>query len=218
MVIYKLTNKVNGKSYVGQTTRDLKTRIAEHSRKHRTVIEKAIKKYGIGSFSIETIDSADTISELNKKEVYWIEQVGCVVPDGYNQCNGGDNTMGFNHREESKEKMSASHKELDKTAEKNPFFGKNHTEEQRRKWSEDRKNDPRYQENMRKARIASVKSTQVKVVNLDTKEVFDSIRQAADQYKLKSTHISRVCRGGRKTTGGFRWMYHDEYKKIPCQE
>lgn len=218
MVIYKLTNKTNGKVYVGQTTRDLKTRMAEHSRKKQTIVGKAIHKYGIENFIVEEIDNGETVDELNTKEIDWISKFNCIAPNGYNQCIGGDNTEGFNHRESSKKKMSESHKALDKHGANNPFFGVNHTDEQRKKWSEDRKNDPRYKENMKKAQLASLKSLRVKVVNLDTKEVFESIKQAADKYDLKATHITRVCRGRRKTTGGFRWMYYDEYKKIPCQE
>ena len=43
--------------------------------------------------------------------------------------------------------------------------------------------------------------------NVDTGEVFDSVKKAAEKYGLKDTHISRVCKGKRKTTGGFKWEY-----------
>lgn len=218
VVIYKITNKTNGKVYVGQTTRDLETRIAEHSRKQRTVIEKAINKYGIDNFTVEQIDDGSNVEELNQKEIEWISKLNCTIPYGYNQCNGGDNTEGFNHRESSKKKMSKAHISLNKVGERNPFFGANHTDEQREKWSKDRKADPRYQENMRKAHLASLKSIKVKVINLDTEEVFESVKEASERYNLKPTHISRVCRGKRNKTGGFRWKYYDEYMKIPCQD
>ena len=47
MIIYKITNNINNKIYIGQTTRTLEERIAEHKRKRNPLISKAIKKYGI---------------------------------------------------------------------------------------------------------------------------------------------------------------------------
>lgn len=60
-------------------------------------------------------------------------------------------------------------------------------------------------------------SKTVKVVNLDTKEVFNSVNEAAKKYNIIPTHISRVCRGKRKHTGGYRWQYYSEYMTIPCE-
>lgn len=86
----------------------------------------------------------------------------------------------------------------------NPFYGKKHTDETRQKmkeaWTEERKEQLRL---MAKTR----KQYTVKVRNVDTGEVFDSVKKAAEKYGLKDTHISRVCKGKRKTTGGFKWEY-----------
>lgn len=49
-----------------------------------------------------------------------------------------------------------------------------------------------------------------KVINLDTGEIFESVKAAAEQYGLKDTHITRVCKGKRKSTGGFRWSHYNE--------
>ena len=43
----------------------------------------------------------------------------------------------------------------------------------------------------------------VKVLNVETGEVFNSVKAAAEKYGLKDTHITRVCKGKRKRTGGF---------------
>lgn len=212
MLVYKITNKTNSKIYIGQTSRDLKTRLSEHSRRTRTIMGKAIKKYGIDNFEVEQIDDAETMEELNNKEIYWIEHYNCLTPNGYNQCIGGDNTKGFNHRESSKLKMSKSHIALNKVGANNPFYGKTHTPEQIKKWKQDRKGV-----DLTKASEASILSRQVKVINLDTMEVFDSATIAAKKYDLKATHITRVCRKRRKQTGGFRWIYYDEHMTIPCQ-
>ena len=105
MLIYRITNNINHKVYIGQTCRTLDERTAEHIRHSTTAIDKAIRKYGIDTFTVEQIDTASNIDELNQKEIYWIAKYNCMVPNGYNQCVGGDNTFGYHHKEESKQKM-----------------------------------------------------------------------------------------------------------------
>ena len=88
--IYLITNRINGKQYVGQTSRSLKRRFYEHSR-HKSAIGKAIKKYGRENFTIETIDVCETFEMANEREQYWIAFYGCVAPNGYNLTEGGKN-------------------------------------------------------------------------------------------------------------------------------
>lgn len=201
MIIYKITNNINGKVYVGQTVRTLEERRAEHKRHAKIVVGKAIRKYGIENFTFVVVEEASSIEELNELEIKWIAHYNCIIPNGYNQCYGGENTVGFNHRNESKKKMSEK-KTQQYQGDGNPFFGKTHSDEQKAKWSKERKG-----RDLSKATQASLESVRRKVVNLDTGELFDSVREAASNYNLKETHVSRVCRGGRKTTGGFRWQY-----------
>lgn len=203
MIIYTFKNKLNDKVYVGQTCRTFKERMGEHLRHKNTVLGKALAKYGIDNFEYKIIDEAKTIEELNEKEIFWIEKLNSITPYGYNLCKGGNNTLGYNHTEESKEKMRLSKKDTFKGKD-NPFFGKKHTHETRKKmrnaWTEERKEQLRLSVKTRKQRT-------VKVRNVDTGEVFESVKKAAEKYNLKDTHISRVCRGKRKTTGGFKWEY-----------
>lgn len=204
MIIYKITNKTNGKIYVGQTVRSLEERISEHKRKKKALISQAIKKYGINNFDVEVIDSAKTIDDLNKKEIQWINHYNSLTPNGYNQCEGGGNTSGYNHKEESKLKMSEAKSGM-YLGENNPFYGKTHSEESKQKMSAARAGRTLTDEWKKKIG----KSCQKKVVNIDTGEVFESVKSAAEKYDLKDTHISRVCKGKGKTTGGFRWKYFE---------
>lgn len=110
MIIYKITNKINGKIYIGQTTLTIKERIASHLKtakieNRRSAIHLAINSYGIGSFHIEQIDSAISIEELNRKEIYWIETLNCLSPNGYNIRMGG--SQGGRCSDELKNKISA---------------------------------------------------------------------------------------------------------------
>lgn len=107
MIIYKITNKINGKVYIGQTIRPLEKRIKQHKKSAGCgALFAAIQKYGFENFSIEQIDSASSIEELNAKEAEWIEKSNSLSPNGYNLSTGGKNKK---WSEESKLRMSASH-------------------------------------------------------------------------------------------------------------
>ena len=88
-IIYLITNKLTNKKYVGQTSRSLLTRWREHCYQHECIIDKAIDKYGENNFTIEVIDTADTLDQLNDKEIYWIKYYNSKLPNGYNVSDGG---------------------------------------------------------------------------------------------------------------------------------
>lgn len=209
MIIYKIENKENGMIYIGQTVRTLRERTLEHARNKETYIDRTMNKYGIEHFDISVIDTAETMDELNEKEIYWIKHYNSMKPNGYNLCYGGNNTKGFHHSEESKAKMSKIQKERgNQVGEKNHFYGKHHSKEQKEKWSKERKGVKMTEEFKHKARYNKVNSK--RVINIETGEIFVTIAEAARIYNIKSEHISRVCRGQRKTTGGYHWKYADE--------
>lgn len=85
LIIYKITNKLNGKSYVGQTTRNVNARIAEHKYK-KSLIGKAILKYGVNNFEIDILDECSSSDELNKREAHWTKTLNTVHPNGYNKA------------------------------------------------------------------------------------------------------------------------------------
>jgi group I intron endonuclease len=87
-------NKINGKVYIGQTIRGLDKRISGHLKeskndKNDRPFLNAIKKYGIDNFEWEVIDEASSIDELDKKEIYWINEHNSLTPNGYNVLGGG---------------------------------------------------------------------------------------------------------------------------------
>ena len=93
--IYKVTNVINGKAYVGQTIRPLQERFDRHLRDAinnkypENHFHRAIRKYGAENFVIEQIDSASTQNELNEKEIYWISKLNSIDL-GYNTAIGGE--------------------------------------------------------------------------------------------------------------------------------
>lgn len=204
LIIYKATNRLNGKMYIGQTVRPLEVRMAEHARHSNTPFDKAIQKYGIENFDVETIDTANSIEELNQKEIYWIEYYNTYGGNGYNACIGGENTTGFHHSEESKAKMSETKSRM-YIGTNNPFYGKHHSAEIRKRFSECRKG--RKLSDEWKRHVSENSAMKVKVKNVDTGEIFNSIVEACRKYDIEPTHISRVCRGKRKSCGGYHWEY-----------
>lgn len=204
VIIYKATNLLNGKVYIGQTTRTLKERMGEHLRHNESVFDKALAKYGIENFKVEVIDTATTTDELNQKEIYWISYYKSFGENGYNMCEGGGNTTGYHHTQAAKHIMSVAKKQT-YIGKGNPFYGKHHSEESKQKMSESRKGRV-INEEWRK-HLSETSPKKVKVHNIETGEIFNSIKEAAEKYNIIPTHITRVCRGKRKTTGGFHWEY-----------
>ena len=90
--IYKITNKLNNKIYIGQSN-DIERRFKEHQPKgikSRIPLDIAIQKYGIKNFTFEIIEEC-SIKDLNDKEMYWIKKLKSNKKKiGYN-CNPGGN-------------------------------------------------------------------------------------------------------------------------------
>ena len=105
MVIYLITNRINGKKYVGQTVRMLKDRMYQHLNGD-LYIDLAIKKYGIENFTVEILDECKTLDELNEREQYRIAELGTLHPNGYNMTTGGSNAI---PTEAVRQKLSESH-------------------------------------------------------------------------------------------------------------
>ena len=91
--IYKITNKINGKSYIGQTIQNVKERFYQHCATKcsqailNMAIHKAINKYGKSNFTIEVIEEVES-TNLNDRERYWIKYYDSYN-NGYNSTEGG---------------------------------------------------------------------------------------------------------------------------------
>ena len=91
--IYKITNTINGKSYIGQTIQNVKERFYQHcaTKCSKAVLDmaihRAIKKYGKSNFTVEVIEEVDS-TNLNDRERYWIKYYDSYN-NGYNSTKGG---------------------------------------------------------------------------------------------------------------------------------
>lgn len=91
--IYKITNTVNNKVYIGVTTRTIEERFREHKsrieERNNLHLYQAMKKYGSQNFNIELIDTAETTEEMFNKEKEYIKKYDSYY-NGYNLTLGGE--------------------------------------------------------------------------------------------------------------------------------
>lgn len=188
MYIYKITNSINGKIYIGESTKDkLEDRVAEYIkevkwRKNPRPIILAMRKYGFENFTFELLeDNIKTKEELDNLERFYItEKFNSYKRDvGYNVELGGNGTG--KHSEETKKKIGNSQR-----GELNHNFGK----------------------------VGSLNSTSKKVIDLNTNKIYESASLAAKELNLNFSHICACARGARGSTGGHIFRYIDEDNEI----
>ena len=129
MLIYCITFP-NGKQYVGQTKRKFNIRINQHRmdmRRVKSCLYNAFKKYGFNNVEWDILeDNIETKEDLNNKEIFWIEKLKTLAPNGYNIQRGGTYNYNKTRRvvsEEVKLKLSNKMKEHWKTH-KHPHLGR----------------------------------------------------------------------------------------------
>ena len=101
MIVYMITNKVNGKRYIGVTTQELQARFKQHLRNKDMIIGQAVRKHGRENFSIEVIEECENLDSLREREAYFISLYNTLSPNGYNVELGG-----YNPNPATREKIS----------------------------------------------------------------------------------------------------------------
>jgi len=114
-IVYKITNLINGKAYVGITTKTLERRLKIHmtakNEKHLP-FHRALNKYGLEGFSCDILIDDEPWEELCKLEKYYIKHFNCKSPNGYNLTDGGEGFSGFKWTEEQKKNHSMHNPEF----------------------------------------------------------------------------------------------------------
>jgi group I intron endonuclease len=206
-IIYLITNKITGEMYVGQTIQKLHTRWKRHCnlKSQCSKISNAIKKYTPEQFYIDQIDYGTSFIELNMKEVYWIQKLNTLSPNGYNLQIGGKNgspsketkqkigngRRGKKHTEESKSKISKTRKSRTYKI----------TEERKQKMREicyARKGTKRSPESVERMKIAQIKYRKENpIVSAETRKKISIGQQKIAKQKGE---IARLYWTGRKHT------------------
>lgn len=215
--IYKITNKVDRKIYVGQTIQILEDRW----RKHRNVgsncryLKRAFNKYGIDNFEFKLICVCFD-EDLDKYEIQYMEKYNSMVPNGYNLRKGGNSGK---HHEETKRKISESLKaRTDIFRPKTNYrLGKHHSEETKKKISDALKGRTYMIKNKINAKNIIIKEKNIiikekiiiKINQYDLNNIlvnsFNSIIEAANITQISRYSISKVCNNKQKIAGGFIW-------------
>jgi len=136
MIIYQAVCFVNKKIYIGKTINDLESRKNRHysdafNQLSQTHFHRALRKYGKENFEWKVIHKCKTEKELTEMEIHYIKEMD-TLKNGYNLTDGGDGGPSGKYHP----MYGNGYKIMGKN---NPFFGKHHSKEQKKKWSEDRK-------------------------------------------------------------------------------
>lgn len=155
MIVYKATNKINGKCYIGQTRHSLEHRKTIHLRCAKKGVEthfyQAIRKYGEENFEWEIICGANDKKRLNELETFYIQKYDSIK-HGYNMVDGGDNNvMDIESVKTKHDNVMRSIEVRNKISKSMKQYRKEHpfTQEHRRKLSESQKGR-KYDEHRRK--------------------------------------------------------------------
>lgn len=208
--VYCHKNKINGKRYIGITCQPLSYRWRKGLGYKKGAFHNAILKYGWDGFAHEVLLSGLTEDEAKAQEKRLISEYRTNDKRyGYNITNGGDGTCGYVRPEEQRLAMSISRKGRH-AGNKNPMYGKRGDKaphygipmsiDAKRLAGEAirlRHELGSYDQN-KKAVIAANNTGEFR---------FSSIAEAECKTGIAGSHISRVCRGKRKTAGGYTWRY-----------
>lgn len=228
--IYKITNLINGKFYIGQSI-DVVNRIRDHKCPRSLLrgypIYRAFKKYGLENFKFETLEECP-IEKLNDKEIYYIQ----VLKPHYNVNEGGVGNRGHKVSHQLKKRFSLLGKER----------WQNMTDEQRLNFCKNNLTGPRVGHSvpestrlkLRLANIGKKQSAETKqkksisakeacknldmarrkraIIQVDkiTGEAikeYSTIKSAAGNFGVHTSCILGVLKGRRKSSCGYFWRY-----------
>lgn len=212
-IVYKHTNKINNKSYIGITCQTLNNRCRKNGIGYRECIcfYNAIKKYGWDSFEHTILYKNLTKEQAEQKEIELIERYKSNKSQyGYNIQNGG-NAIG-RMAEETKEKISKTLKGIKFSEEhkrkigeaqmgdKNHNFGKNTSNEVKEKIRLG---------NLLHPSSGCFQSRKINQYDLQGNfiKTWNTMGEIKRELGINHSMISECCNGKQKTSGGYKWKY-----------
>lgn len=201
--IYKITNKLNQKMYIGKTDHiNPQKRWSEHksdaknpNRNHRALY-KALNKYGVENFDFEIIEETDNPEE---REVYYIQYYN-TYHNGYNETLGGDGTKYLDLPEQDICKYYLKCCSIPQTA---LFFGHDFLTIKKVLY---KNNIEILSATDATKTIRSKSVAKLDKITEEILEIYSSVREA-ESKNGNSRHITQVCKGKRKSAAGYKWKY-----------
>lgn len=215
--VYKHTNIVNGKTYIGQTCLDVTIRWRNGKGYKTGIFRAAINKYGWDSFEHSIIKDELTKEEASILEKELIKKYKALGLS-YNITDGGEGCAGYKHSEETRIKMSNLYKgrkfpEHLKNQVSKRFKGKPLTEDHKRKISTALVGKQKSSIAKANMKANHVYHDLVPIIKCDLEGneicTYPSIAEAYRDTGVQQTHISRCARGKRPTAGGYKWIYKE---------
>lgn len=192
MYIYKITNLINGKIYIGQTTRQI-----EESKSYYgsgVKVNGEIYQYGKENFSKDILESCISREELDIREEYWISYYNSTNPEiGLNLREGG-NRSGFSKefKENVRKRFSAGN---------HPWLGKKHSKKSIKKMSESKlgKNNPMYNKAKEDSTKEKISKALLGIKRSDTtKEKMSNAAKDRMYTETKCPHCNKIGRYNMK--------------------
>lgn len=230
--IYKCTCLEDEWEYIGQA-KDLLRRKGQHlselrhNRHCNKHLQNTYNKYGEDSIIWSVIEYCP-VEELDEAEKYYIAKYE-THQYGYNQTDGGYTIRGYKqppnvrakhaeiirqywtpeHREEQRQRMLGPKNPMyGRTGERNPAFCKDHSGSFNGMYGTH--HTPEANEKNRQAHLGKNNVNSIPVICIETGEIFWSMGEAGRAKNCDDTTICRVCKGSKKTAGGYRWRYATE--------
>lgn len=228
MIIYKITNKVNSKSYIGCTTKSLEERWAWHLRSRfnsKTIFSKALRKYGKECFKTEIIQICESFNEMLSKEIYWIAFYNATNREfGYNMIEGGNKPPILRGDEHHMRRNGMSEKM--KLALRKANIGRKQTSEHIEKCRLTRIGKKASPEHIEKCRIAragfrhteeskrkvsdskkgTVSPKRKLVLCINNYKVYNGHTEAAEKLSLSRSAVTKVANGEWVMTKGYKFQ------------
>jgi group I intron endonuclease len=192
--IYKITNNINQKFYIGFTGQKIPMRrfnqhlsSARSERKNNQPIIRAIRKYGEENFSFEILLEGEEKFLLNVEEPRLIKE---LKPE-YNSTLGGEGILGYKHTEETKIKCGLS------------TLGRKESEEHKRWRSQKIKEGWKNQNVNKKIEVSNSKLNsnsqriEIEIEGIKFKSINDAARWAMDKYGIGRNTAIRYIKEGR---------------------
>lgn len=233
-IIYKHTNQINGKIYVGQTRQTLKARYKNgmgyqsHDNQKESIFSAAIKKYGWENFTHEILErNIYSQEEANAREIYWINFFRSYI--GFSDCNGYNMTLGGNSGEHlgypvyqiSKNNLSIV-KEFISTAEASRQFGSEGSASQIRRCCEGLKHSCKgyywcYKANYTVGWTPKNNELTSPILQIDDDlnviRQYDSITECVQLTGFSLGSIVSCCQRKQRKANNYFWCYTVDYNK-----